>query len=145
MLKCSVCPKEAVSKCGHGCETLYCGKKCAQSVYEVHRQIECVGEGVADFNTVESYSRSFAIKDPSKRKIIIDATYRDVKDTYEAERRGNRWAKNKLIKKLETFSQALTEFVSNRKDLNLTTEERRAYAGYVQQVDAWKSLLKTKK
>lgn len=37
-VQCSVCHKHAQFICGHGCRTVYCGKSCARSVYEMHKQ-----------------------------------------------------------------------------------------------------------
>lgn len=100
-----------------------------------------IGEGVADFNTAESYLRSFKINDPEKRYVIISSAYYDVVDTYEAEHKTKTpWGKAKLIKKLEHFSRALTDLQSTQP--NLSPKEKTDYRKFVQQVDQWIELIK---
>lgn len=100
-----------------------------------------IGEGVADFNTAESYLRSFKINDPEKRYIIVSGAYYDVEDTYAAEHTTRTpWGKTKLVKKLEHFSRALTDLQSTQS--NLSPKERTDYRKFVQQVDQWIQLTK---
>lgn len=54
MSLCSVCNKQANFTCGHGCKTLYCGEKCAKSVYDTHQITNCINTfiGLEDAETI---------------------------------------------------------------------------------------------
>jgi hypothetical protein len=94
-------------------------------------------DGLRDENAFFKY---FNLNDASKRERIIDSTFVDLQDTYEAHKKD--LFKGGLVKKLDHFVGALTRVQNERKDVS--AQEKRFYADLINRVNVWKQSISRK-
>jgi hypothetical protein len=125
MSVCVVCNKKALYFCGHGCETTYCGKECAESVYPIHTQMDCYGLiGLEDTQTI---IRRVSGGSPAQVYANFYKFYESLKQEFDQYSRMNwlqkRIHKSNMEKSSNNFLEAAHYLIANRPDFDGDTRQ----------------------
>ena len=145
-MNCSVCGKDAPFLCGHGCDTGYCGRECALSVYKEHKE-ECVGVALAlvgsqwVWNSAEALYADFSrFRDPGQRQQRVQAAWQAIRQEEDPNvtRQWNMF--NRASKQREVdahkamFRAAIALIVHNGASQGYTEHEKMMYGSWASQM-----------